>query len=419
MTRHSSKRQALVWSASALAAVLAPAPVQADTPLSLSVSESLTYDSNIMRDNANKYRDARSTTSATVGLNKDYGRQTYRASVTGDVNRYKNTKELDNEGYNIQLGFASSLAANWNVSFDHISQKQLQSFEEQSGSRYPESIVSRVSQAVVQYGLYGRWSSSLTLGRSTADYETVKYYDSSSNYYRVGLRHSPTDLLYFDFGVRKTKGDSPNYPILGGDVIGDPVRRTDYELNSQWVVTGYSRLTSRLGWTQERHSRDPLRNYNGLTGNLRWSYSPKGKTTYSIALDRDTNNAGGNRFESKLAIGGVIIPLGTIDTTQNRLTTSIYFDANHSLTSKVSLNAGASYRQFKEERQRLVDGVDSPDGSDNQTGYYRSFSLGASYQIYRSVGLGCRVEKYDRSASLFNREYDGEQLTCNVTLTLD
>lgn len=424
MTRHSCKRQALMWSASAIAASLASAPVHADTPLSLAVSESLTYDSNIMRDNANKYRDARSTTSVTVGFNKEYGRQTYRASATGDVNKYKNTKDLDNNGYNVLLGFSSSLASNWNVSLDHFNKKQLQSFDQQSGRRYAESIVSRVTQGVVQYGLYGRWSTSLTLGHSSNDYQTINYYDSKSDYYRGGLRFSPTDLLYFDFGVRKTDGDNPNYPLLGGNVIGDPIKRTDYELNTQWIVTGYSRLTSRVGWTQERHSKDSLRDYNGLTGNLRWSYSPKGKTTYSIAIDRDTNNAGGNMFEQRLDLSSVGMGsqlLYSVGTTESRLTTSLYFDVNHSLTSKISLNAGVAYRQFKEERQSSVDGADgsATSTSDNRVGYYRSFSLGASYQIHRSVGLGCRLEKYDRTASLFNREYDGEQVNCNVTLTID
>ena len=402
--------------------LMAVSPAQAETPLSLSVSQSLRYDSNIMRDNNNKYRDGVSSTAVTVGLDKQYGRQSYKASLTGNVNKYKNTKELDHNGYNIELGFTSTLASNWNFMLDHYNTKQMQSFEQQSRERYAESIISRVTQGVLQYGLYGRWSSSLTLGQSQANYATKDVYDKSSKYVRMGLRHSPTDLLYFDFGVRGTKGDSPNYPLLDGSVLGDPFRRMDYELISQWVVTGYSRLNTRVGWTQERHSRDSRRDYNGLAGNVRWSYSPTGKTTYSVAIDRDTNNAGGSSLESYITdrATGLPVVFQGLYTSQNRLTTGLVLGVNHSATAKISLNVGFTYRRYEEEIRQLQDGLlGSSSGSTSRNGDYRSFSLGANYQIHRAVNMGCTVEKYGRTASLFSREYDGEQVICNASVKFD
>jgi hypothetical protein len=263
----------------------------------------------------------------------------------------------------------------------------------------------------------------LTLGHSEADYETKDYYDKKTDYGRVGVRYSPTDLLYFDFGVKKTKGDSPNYPLLGGSVLGDPVKRMDYELNTQWIVTGYSKLTSRIGWTEERHSRDRMRDFDGLTGNIRWNYSPAGKTTYSIAFDRDTNNAGGDSYEESAGIIGQSgrIVLNGIYTSQRRLVNGLTFNANHSLTSKISLSAGFNYKQYEEEYRQVQDGllVTPSLVSQKRTGSYKSFSLGATYQIYRQIKLSCNVDRYDRSASLFNREFDGEQVTCAASITLD
>lgn len=411
----------------ALAVALSADVVHAETPLSLMVSQSLTYDSNIMKDNANKYRDAFSTTAVMVGFDKEYGRQTYNAAVTARTTKYKNSEQLDNDGYDVQLGFASSIAANWNVAINHYNQKQLQSFEEQSGARYPENIISKVTQGVIRYGIYGRWSTSLTLGRSEADYETINYYDKTSDYGRVGVRYNPTDLMYFDFGVRRTKTDNPKYPLQNGAVIGDPVKRTDYELNSQWIVTGYSRLYGRIGWTQERHSRDSLRDYNGLTGYLRWSYAPTGKTTYSLAIDRDTNNAGGSANEQRGSVteNGVVTPnqlLFGSYTSQNRLTTGIILSVDYKATSKISLNSSLTFKRFNEEERRQLDGVltgGAQSLSTSKSGDYKSFSLGVNYQIHRIVGLGCNLEKYERSASLFNREFDGEQLACSVSLSFD
>lgn len=424
MTRLDKKQwQIFGGSMVAVAFALASLPSSAETPLSLAVSQSLTYDSNIMRDNGNKYRDARSTTAVTLGFDKDYGRQSYRASVTAEANRYKNSKYLNNDGYNVLLGFTSTLASSWYVNFDHYTIKEQQSFEEQSGARYPESIISSVTQGFIQYGMYGRWSTNLQIGHSRSDYETVNAYDKSSDYGRLGLRYSPTDLLYFDAGVKKTKIESPKYPLFGGAQLGDPVDRTDYELTSQWIVTGYSKMNARIGWTEERHSRDSQRDYDGLTGSLRWTYSPTGKTTYNVSLSRDTNNAGGSSEYSYTYLGELFgnTRSGSIYSSQSRLTTGISLGMAHQTTAKISLNANVVYRQVKEEERVLRDDIFSGvvSGSTRKTGSYRSFSVGANYEIHRNVKLGCSVERYDRSASLFNREYDGEQVSCNVAVTLD
>ncbi|HIV71971.1 MAG TPA: hypothetical protein H9903_13640, partial [Candidatus Aquabacterium excrementipullorum] len=102
-----------MWGVVAAAAAVVCLPAHADTPLSLTASEDLKYDSNILKDNARKYRDVVSSTGLKVGFNKEYGRQTYSASATAVANKYKNTKDYDNDGYSVQLGMTSSLMSNW------------------------------------------------------------------------------------------------------------------------------------------------------------------------------------------------------------------------------------------------------------------------------------------------------------------
>jgi len=57
--------------------------------------------------------------------------------------------------------------------------------------------------------------------------------------------------------------------------------------------------------------------------------------------------------------------------------------------------------------------------SNEQTGRYNAVSLGVSYQPIRSVGLGCDVQRYDRTQSVFSNAYDGNTVACRASFTID
>jgi hypothetical protein len=54
-----------------------------------------------------------------------------------------------------------------------------------------------------------------------------------------------------------------------------------------------------------------------------------------------------------------------------------------------------------------------------QNGRYSALSLGVSYQPIRSVGLGCDMQRYDRTRSTFTRAYDGNTVACRASFTID
>lgn len=415
------KQNQITWRLVAAAAALAcGVPAQAETPLSLTVSQELTYDSNILRDNARKYRDAVSSTGVQVGFNKQYGRQSYTASATAVAKRYKNTKEYDNEGYNINLGLSSSMLSNLFGSIDFSAVKQQQSPEDQGNLRYNETIDSQNVKLFLQYGMYGRWSVNTTYSFSKADYSVFEIYNRDAKNLRLGVRYSPTDLLYFDVGYQKSKIENPNYPLLASNdviIFGDPVDRQDLDLSTRWVVTGFSNLSGRIAYTREKHSRDPRRDFNGLTGNVAWDYTPGGKMSYRVVLDRDTNNSGGSTYRTLVDLG-----FGTASTTgflaQNRVSTGLNLSATWQATAKISVTSGLNYRRIQEESTNRVPGLGTNVGS-SLSGSYKSVRMGLKYALARSTSMGCSVERYNRSRSLFSREYDGESVDCNLIFTLD
>lgn len=402
------------------AVLLACLPARADTPLSLTATQELIYDSNILKDNNRKYRDAVSSTGVQIGFDKDYGRQKYKASVTGVAKRYKNTKDYDGEDFNANLGLSSTLMSNWYVSFDAVAAKQQQKPEDQGNIRYNETIDSQSLSLFLQYGLYSRWSVNTSYDFTKASYEARDLYDRKSNSARLGLRYSPTDLLYFDLGFGKTKVDSPKYPLLGANdtiIYGDPLDRYDLDLSTRWTVTGFSSLSARIAWTREKHDNDSRRDYSGLTGRLAWGYTPGGKLSYNLALDRDTNNAGGGAYRTYINFGQFVGSAGAY-ASQNRVATSLNATVNWQATSKVSVNSGFAYKRIKEERTDVVPGLQSNTNA-SLVGDYRSLKIGVKYALARSTSVGCSIERYDRSKSLFGTEYDGESASCNLIFVLD
>jgi hypothetical protein len=378
---------------------------QAETPISLTFSETLSYDSNVLRNNNNKYRDFYSATGANVSFNKDYGRQNYSASGQVVAYRYKNTDLYNNDGFNLSLGFSTTISTDWLLSLKHSRTRQLQPAGEQGTTRYKEIVSQQSSKAYLQYGLHGKWSVNGEVSQAKLGYDTFDAGDKDTTRARVGLRFSPTDLLYFDGGVSKTMSDSPNEALRQAET-SDKVDRTDADMNVQWIVTGYSSLNGRLAWTREAHPHDTLRNFHGLTGGMSWNYSPAGKVTYNVGLERDTNNSGGQS-----------LLFGLAQQTRNQVMTGVSTTATWAATSKISATAGLSIKQYKEKQDRSGLFVDNT--SESRSGLYRSLSMGVSYSPTRYSTLSCDIETYKRNSSLFSVAFDGQSLSCSAAIKID
>lgn len=406
------RRHLLFFIFTALFASIATLPVHAETPLSLSVSETLTYDSNMLKDDRNKRRDLKSNTGIIVGFDKDYGRQNYSASVLAVAERFKNLKEYDNDGYKVNLGFSSGIASNGQVALRADRTRQLQDFTDQGLARYVETIESSNVSLTGTYGLYGRWSVNATGNAGEARYKRNDEYDKDYQGLRLGVRYSPTDLLYFDAGVKKLKVDSDKLPLLYLNRIGEKIDRSDVDFGVNWTVTGFSSLYARIAWSKEDHLPDDKRSFDGLTGRLSWQYTPRGKVVYNLMLERDTNNEGGF---SNVNFGSVVT--GTaFDQAQNRLTTGGTLSATWQATSKISASGSLTYRRLEED-STITTQTQIIDRSSKAN--YRSVGVGLRYSPSRSWSFDCNLELYNRGALAFSAPYSGQAVSCSGALLID
>lgn len=396
-------------------------PSWAESPLGLALSETLTYDTNILKDDSRKSSDTVASTAVKVFLDKDYGRQNYRASVTGILQRYKNLEDYDNDGYNIDLGFSSQLAANGLVEVEHSRAQTLQDLSGQGLTRFKETLKSTNTAVNGRYGLYGKWGLSGTVSHDTLGYDVQATQDQVVNGARVGVRYSPTDLLFFDLGVRKSTAEYEDYLVtyINDDGLldrqyGEEVRRTDLSLISRWIVTGYSSLDAQLNLTRERYQKDDARDFSGWTGRANWRFTPRGKISYALAIDRDTNNSGGSTAIQYANILGQVIPIGAGQTAQRRLSTGIYGSATWQATSKISANASLTYRRLEDARINVGNGE-----QESLSGNYRAMAVGLTYTPKRYLSFDCKVNSYKRDGTVLAVGYSGESLACSATFLID
>lgn len=378
-------------------AALMPTLVQAEEwPVSLALSQTLTRDSNVLRDNNDRYADTISSTGVRVSFDKSYGRQRYVASITGVRSRYDKTSEYNNDGFESSAQVSSEFGRNFFGLAGFSASRQLQKPEDQQGSRFKETVSSRNAKLYGQYGLFGRMSANVTGNFDQAKYDRATFNDKDSRSIRVGLRYSPSDLLFFDAGYRNGRVDNLNQ-------AANVVDRDDLDLTSQWVVTGFSKLNARVSFTDERSQIDSRRDFSGLTGSFDWSLTPPGKMSYVFSASRDTNNAGGQSFGNT-----------GFFTSRNFLTNKLSARASWAATAKINVTSGLNYQRYELERDSNLPGFDSRDKSS-----LKSIDLGFGYQYSRALALQCRLEHYDRTRSSESPEFDGQEVSCTGTFFID
>lgn len=415
-----------------LAALLACSGTAHADPLSLKLSETVTYDTNYAR-NASDDAEVVSSTGVALGLNKSYGRQNYNASGRFGIDKHKNFKEQDNNNYELTGGFVSEIASNWAVALNGSTSERLNSVENNLlTNRLAKNMVSSHTAGMnLQYGVAGRWSllGSLGMGRtsySLAAYDQFQNRKQSSG----GLRlvYNTSDLLSFGLGVSTANTEYPKQIVAG---VPEEVKQSSLDFTTNWQVTGFSRLDSILSYAKNKYKSDSRADFKGFTGRVNWDYKPTGLTTYSLSAARSTNNDGSgtglrNNLQLPQTIEEIIleIPGRYVDTTINSVTTSVDGRVRWTPTAKLGFNAGLGWDRYDVTTTRSVATVGQ---SGKTSSDYTVLSLSSDYNFSRAIAVGCSIRQYKQSAesnpavstNVQRIGHDGRQFSCNASFTID
>lgn len=399
-------------------------------PLYVTGTQRITHDSNLFRRETDADSDTASSTSLTLGLDKSYGRQNYRASVTGSMNRYRNNSQLNNNGFDASGGIDTTIGKDGYLAIGGSKSRALASFDNGRVRNTDKNIRDSSSLAVSgRYGMYGALSIGASASRFEQEYSLTSgaYPDTSSNSYGVDVRYTPRQLLSFGVGYRHSPGKT-SYGLDNGD-LDYTTKTNNLDLTTNWQVTGLSTLAARLSYTKqdrEASAADSTLNsdgYKGWTGSLDWKYTPRGRITYKAGFNRDTtNNASSSdfyNFEGFQNNTPIFTP-GTSDTGDSRVATSVNAGLDWEASAKIRLSLDGALTRL---RTSQTTATTLPSGTSyktrEQTSTQKSLGVSVNYGALRWLDLNCGVSHIRRTEDLFNDGFKATVVSCSAAATLN
>lgn len=410
MNRRSLPSGRTLLSLAALAACSVTAlPVHAQSnPYILRASQEFTYDSNLFRRETRVRRDLISSTTLGAAIDQQYGRQRYLAdaSITGNI--YKNNDQLNSAGYGLLLGMDWEAAQRLAGTIRLRSSRESARYEDFGTNVDTSNENLRRLNAIDltgRYGVAGKLSLEGEGGYRDVSYSNAAFDDREyhQGYLGAGLRYRPSDFLSFGLTARRTDGAYPNIPAVGG-TVKDDFTRDDLEFSTNWRPTGLSTIDARVSWTSEDHETVESRDFDGVTGSVRWLYRPTSKSRFSVGISRDTRSR-----------SGAVSELATVND-DSRLSTRYFGGFEWLATAKITVNVDASYSRDSYDQPVNIDGLVQRQTGDGNT---QAYSLGVKYAVTRTVGVGCSVSRLSRSADVDAvQEYTANLAQCSVSLEI-
>ncbi|MDO9238021.1 MAG: hypothetical protein Q7U28_18530 [Aquabacterium sp.] len=381
-----------------------------NTPFSLTLAHDIARDSNFSKTTVAQGETV-NTSSAKVGFDKGYGRQTYNLGAKLTTARHAHNTQLDNNGKMLNAAFGSGLLSNWNVRLTGIYDENLNQIQNNDlGGRLDKNIRKYQDTGFsVQYGNGGTWAmiGSLDTNKTRYSIQPENNADQDSRGFKAVYYSS--DALNFGLGSRLV---STKY-IGRADLV-----QTDknIDMSVDWRVTGLTDLSAVLTRRSSSYNNENYTPSKGFGGELAWRYTPSGLLNYGLTVNRTT---GSDRQKTGFNYEGADV-LNLADT----VSTSVALSTQLRLTSKIYLSAVYSVVNYTQDNNYT--GLDKNLTSDSKG---RRLALDGTYEIMRSLRTGCGYALYDQTLqegrNLFNQiyvirpKYSGRSVSCNVNFTID
>lgn len=189
--------------------------------------------------------------------------------------------------------------------------------------------------------------------------------DLEQSVYTGALRYRTQFGNIADLYYAYTDGKRPNRVVLAGQEDLTNFNQNDIGLRVvRWELSGKSRVSGFLAYTNRSYDLAPVRDYSGPTGNLTYIYLPTGTTSIALSVYR-------------------LIGVFTDVTTNYIVTTGVTLTPTWQATPKLALGMNAFYqdRDYK-GRPGIVATVI---GEDQRNDSLYSVGINASYAILRTV----------------------------------
>jgi exopolysaccharide biosynthesis operon protein EpsL len=276
-----------------LAAQVVPAHAEEGDAFGLTVSQSFYRDSNLYRLPSgvdapeNKRSDTYSVTYLRGSFDKVYGRQGLHAHVAATHTAFHTHDDLDNTGGDAGLGWDWRLGDHWSGALGYNYSETFVPFEDAGGR---DRLIRRLGRAngSINYWFHPDWAVGVGASsvrntykedmRPDSEYEAVDW--------DVNVTYRPSTGNRLVFTLRGTDGRFPERTAREHDDLRKYDQRSA-RLSGEWQLTGATRLSGYIGYTQREYKYASNRDYNGMTGSLSLHWTPSAKAIVDISLRRE------------------------------------------------------------------------------------------------------------------------------------
>jgi hypothetical protein len=407
--------------AQAVVVLFATAALAQTSPYYVGVSQSLTYDSNLLRlnDGANEpaglnKSGTASTTSLIAGIDQPISRQRVFGNVAVRSSRYAGNSLYNNESWSGVAGVNWATVGNLSGTLSTSVNRSLASFNQYDIGLLSKNFEdTRTLDATLNVGLVTQYSLTASVGRREVEQSLNLPAVQSRNFEQtsgsVGLQWKPSDRSSFGIAVRQSDGKYPQFRALpGGGFEADRYSRQDLDLTASLQPSGASTLSARVSTGKIEYDLASQRNFSGLTGSLAWNWQATGKVRVNTLLSRETG-------QDSYAITVFNTP-GTAD--YSRVNTTLGISADYAATSKISVNTGVTFSNRDQTRTLPSNALFN--FNDSGTERATVFTLGARWAPVRNVLVGCNLnnERRKGSGNLATSNIKSNSVGCYGQVTL-
>lgn len=402
---HCMNKKSIRLTAFAVAALTAG--VSLAEPLSLTAAHTWTHDSNLAR-TLNPISDTVNVTALQLGLDKQYGRQTYRGAAKISAVRYSKYGDLlNNDAKDFDLGFSSDLLSNWRLVLDGSYGENLNQFENNKATEHLVKNTRTNKNALGQliYGVSGIWAVVGSVGKSSLGYSVPEYQNLNYRQDQQGIKavYYSTDLLNYSLGLRHVNSQFTK--------TLEEIDENNLDLATSWVVSGLSQLNATVSWTESKRRVQADRRFNGFTGHLNWNYTPRGVVNYGVSAYRTSNS---DQYSTNYLMfdpsGG--FTRNSAQVAFNNRVTALNIFAKWLASAKVSLTASTSWNSYQVENDLVNNQV-------NDTSHFRRYGLVGTYSPERWMSFSAGVNKYSQTKDATRNPYSGRSVDVSASFTLD
>jgi exopolysaccharide biosynthesis operon protein EpsL len=266
--------------------------------LNISISTSLTYDSNIFRlsDTTDPQTAlGTSTKSDQIGvstlllrLDKSLSQQRIQLEVSETVYRYKNFSFLDFEALEYRGSWLWHLTPRISGTLGAERKKGMVPFGDVKTAQQNLRVADR-EYLTFDAQIMGGWhalagTAHFQQNDSREAISPEQSYDATSA--EAGIRYVAAPGSEFSLIQRYVKGTYKT-GFDPATLFDDAFHDNQTELLADWQPTGKSAVRGRLTWIDREHEHFSQRNYDGVAGEISWLWSPTAKSRINLLGRRD------------------------------------------------------------------------------------------------------------------------------------